>query len=71
MSAAGKTRWQVWSEADLSHHQMLARAAEDLDEFESTVLEMRTDIRRMTAWLSAAALSFMGAMVAFVFNLVR
>lgn len=66
-----RTRWQIWLEADLSPHQMHARTAEDLDSQEASLLDLRNDIRRMTAWLSAAALSFMGATVAFVFNLVR
>lgn len=65
------TRWQTWLEADLSSHQMHARTAEDLDSQEAAILDLRSDIRRMTAWLSAAALSFMGATVAFVLNLVR
>lgn len=50
---------------------MHARTAEDLDSQEAAILDLRSDIRRMTAWLSAAALSFMGATVAFVLNLVR
>lgn len=75
MSMAEIPRFQLWTDAELTDHQMLARVAEDLDSIEDRVetgfLELKSDVRRMTAWLSAAALSFMGATVAFVFNLVR
>lgn len=75
MSMAEIPRFQLWTEAELTDHQMLARVAEDLDAIEARVdagfIELKSDVRRMSAWLSAAALSFMGATVAFVFNLVR
>lgn len=72
MSSA-ETRWELWNrpEAPLSSVQMHARTAEDLDRHDEQFELVRGEIRRMTGWLAAAALSFMGATVAFVFNLVR
>lgn len=73
MTTGESTRWELWTRGDapLSATQMLVRVSEDLDRHDEQFELVRGEIRRMTGWLAAAALSFMGATVAFVFNLVR
>lgn len=60
------TRWEKWTGAEgvaLSSMQMHKRASEDLDQHDRDFEALRADIRRLTNYLAAAALSFVAATI--------